>query len=767
VKVLFVMRHPAAVRSLGSVLRLFDERGHCVHLVFGGGGPKPEAHRVLQGLADESRALTFGRMPGSGSPGWARDRAGWNVLAKKLRRDSDYLRYLEPRYADASALRARAEERADPAARRLARVAAVAGPRAVGVLRRTLELVERCLEPPPHVERFVADLEPDVVIVTHLARDSTQVDFVRAAKRLGIHTVYPVFSWDNLSNKGLVHEPPELVLVWNELQADEAVELQSLPRERVRVLGAWSYDHWFDWKPERSRGEFCDVVGLRADRPIVLYVCSSSFVAPDEVAFVRRWIGELRRHGGALAETGVVVRPHPRNAAQWAGVSLDDPQATVWPSLGEEPFEVVSRQNYFDSIYHSAAVVGINTSAQIESAIVGRPVHTLLAEEFRDTQQGTIHFQYLKADDFGHLHVGRTMAEHLEQLEESVRGRDDAGRNERFLRRFVRPLGLEVAASPLYVEAVEQLVAGPAPARDRGPLPAPLVRLALRPAARRAARRAENLRKQLREPADELRAVVRRLDRAGTRSPVLAAPWLGDEVGELLYWIPFLRWAQTTTYGLRDRLTVVHRSASAPWYAGIGARHLRVEELVPSERLAALAGSFPDGGVEDALGEVVPDLAGDAFVLLPSLVARSRSDLSAQDPDTSFRRRRLEFAPLHAGDAPAGLDLPAQFVAVGLAGEPPEPGPVVSLESLDRSSQAAVLGRSRGFVGPWGVEAVLAALVGVPSVVVGDADPDDLRVASSFLAEPPFGRIRTVGGAEAAEQIRLLLARPEKALARV
>ncbi len=108
VKVLFVMRHPAAVRSLGSVLRLLDERGHRVHLAFG--GLKPDAHKVLQRLADESSSLTFGSLPGRGSPGWDRDRLGWSMLATRLRRDCDYLRYLEPRYADAPALRARAED---------------------------------------------------------------------------------------------------------------------------------------------------------------------------------------------------------------------------------------------------------------------------------------------------------------------------------------------------------------------------------------------------------------------------------------------------------------------------------------------------------------------------------------------------------------------------------------------------------------------------------------------------------------------------------
>ena len=38
-----------------------------------------------------------------------------------------------------------------------------------------------------------------------------------------------------------------------------------------------------------------------------------------------------------IADAGILVRPHPRNAGQWAGVTLDDPQAAVWPPLGEEP----------------------------------------------------------------------------------------------------------------------------------------------------------------------------------------------------------------------------------------------------------------------------------------------------------------------------------------------------------------------------------------------------------------------------------------------
>ena len=620
-KFLFVMRHPAAVRSLTSVLRLLDERGHRVHLAFG--GVKPEAHKVLQRLADEMEHLSFGSLPARGSPGWSNEAVGWNELTRRLRVDSDYLRYLEPSYEQAPALRARAEENAGPVVRRLGRAAHGVGPPAVHGLRRALEYAERSLDPPPHVVRFLQDFEPDAVVVTHLARDSVQADYVRAANRLGLHSAYPVFSWDNLTNKGLVHEIPEVVLVWNEIQAREAVELQDIPRERVRVLGAWSYDHWFDWQPSTSREEFC----------------SSGFVARDEVAFVRRWLAALRGRG---SDAGVIVRPHPRNAAQWAGVELDDAQAVVWPQLGQEPLESESRNNYFDSIHHSSAVVGINTSAQIESAVVGRPVHTVLAEEFEETQQGTLHFQYLKE---GHLHVGRTLEDHLDQLEESLRGREDDGRNERFLRTFVRPLGLDVAATPLYVETLEEL--GARPPREPERAPAPLLRQALAPVAAAAGRRAAARKQPERDAFDELRGVLRKVKRDD--GEVVAGPWLGSEVEELLYWIPFLRWAQTATFGLRDRLTVVARASSAAWYEGIGSTHADAADFEGEETIR------------------------------PEVIEKLRDELAAGDPKAPFSRRRLEFPAAQApGDdyaGPWGVEAVLAMLAGGRAvvDTPPDP----------------------------------------------------------------------------------------------
>jgi hypothetical protein len=735
-KILFVGTHTAQVGPLRGVFQLLDSRGHRVHLALA--GIKPGAHQVLQSLVDECRGLSFGKLPSRGSPDWTLEDRAWQLFARRLRHDVDFLRYLEPRYASAPGLRRRAEEDVDPAVQRAARRARIGGRYGVRALRAALGRVERCLPPPAHVQRFLADFSPDVVAVTHLARDSLQVDYLRAANRLGLHSAYHVFSWDNLTNKGLVHELPELVLVWNDVQAAEAVELHRIPRGRIRVTGAWSYDHWFDWSPSRTRAEFGAQTGLRADRPIVLYTCSSQWVATDEVAFVRRWLSALRASGEILGEAGIVVRPHPQNASQWSNVSLDDPQAVVWPQLGEDPLDVGSRRNYFDSIYHAGAVVGINTSAQIEGAIVGRPVHTVLAEEFGETQEGTLHFRYLVAPDFGHLIVGRTMSEHFEQLAASLRGDAYDSGNERFVRRFVRPFGMDVPAAPLYVEAIEELAARPAPKPAREPSIAPFVRRRLWPLAQRTGQEAMEAKEVRKAPAerDELRTLARTLRGKRGDSRVVAASWSGSELAELLYWIPFLRWLQATTLGLRDRLLVSAPETSASWYADIGCGRVAPDDATTS-------------GTDD-------------FVLRPILVERNRHALATVGGPKAGRSRRLEFAPLAAPEPPEGLDLPSDFVAARFAAEHDEVRaavaervPTVDLRGLDRDGQSGVLARSRGFIGTYGVEAHLALLLGLPAVALPQEsqppDEDDLRVVSTFISGPQFGRLHVLSEGDAAE----------------
>src|SRR4029453_17541016 len=276
----------------------------------------------------------------------------------------------------------------------------------------------------------------------------------------GIPSGLLVFSWDNLSNKGLIHEQPDRMFVWNDIQVREAVKLHKYPADRVVITGAPRFDEFFEMKPTTTREEFCQVGGLDPARPIITYLCSSKFVAASEQAFVSRWVSELRRSNDpALAGCSVIVRPHPAGGKGWHAADAFDlrwprihEKATVSKPFGDERSIVMSSpmQNadavLFDTVWHSAAVVGLNTSAEIEAAIVGRPVFTIV-DSNAGGQEGTLHFHYLLRPH-GHVELARDFDEHCRQLSTALAGPGESGRTTGFVHRFLRPLGLDAPVAP-------------------------------------------------------------------------------------------------------------------------------------------------------------------------------------------------------------------------------------------------------------------------------------------------------------------------------
>ena len=459
-RILFVARHHTYFRNFESVIRLLAARGHRVHLAaerdetFGG-------QALVERLAAECPSVTFGEAP-------RREQDEWAPVVTRLRMAVDYLRYLEPEYGRTPRLRERSAERSPEfavlfgesrwARWRLVRRAA----------RAVLRAAERAIPNSTAITGYLATQKPDLMLITPLIGvvGSPQPDYVRAAKALGIPTALCVWSWDHLSSKALIRDMPDRVVVWNPVQRDEARRLHHVPQSRISVTGAQCFDQWFDRQPSRTREEFCREVGLPVDRPIVLYVGSALFGgSPSEALFVREWIAQLRASGhSTLREAAVLVRPHPQRMKDWDVLAGLD-RVAVW---GGNPVTDAARNDYFDSLFHSSAVVGLNTSAFLEAGIVGRPILVPLPEEFRDNQEGTIHFNYLTKVGGGLLTTSRDMPEHFAQLAQSVAAPPNPRTHARFLEAFIRPGGLNREATPQFVDAVESLHGQGKAAADSG-----------------------------------------------------------------------------------------------------------------------------------------------------------------------------------------------------------------------------------------------------------------------------------------------------------
>ena len=314
--------------------------------------------------------------------------------------------------------------------------------------------------------------QPDVLLITPLIDiGSPQLDHFAAARALGIRTLLPVGSWDHLSSKALLRVLPERVLVWNQMQRQEAVELHGVPSDRVVVTGAQCYDQWFGraavtqpgglLRPRRPGPRAGRSCSTRARRSSVARSASRSSWRP----------GSARSAPAAdprLKGIGILIRPHPARLDEWRAVDLSGQRNLVF--WGAHPVDAEAKDDYFDSMYYSAGVVGINTSAFLEAAVVGKPVHTvLLPEVSRDNQEGTLHFRYLLNVNGGLLRAARSLEEHLTLLA-GLAGAGGRGRRKGgpFRRTgSCGPYGRGEAATPRFVAAIEEAGTLPAPPRER------------------------------------------------------------------------------------------------------------------------------------------------------------------------------------------------------------------------------------------------------------------------------------------------------------
>jgi hypothetical protein len=479
-KILFSVSSFGFLRNFQSTIRLLAERGHQIHLI----AERTDAidgQKMVDSLRADHPSIASEFVPSS------RHRL-WYALGTGVRASLDYWRYLDARWDGSPKLRQRAEEQAPGFAVTLARLPLIGSRVGLALLQRVFHGIDAVLPPPGEVVELFRRIQPDLMLLTPLLYfRSHQVDHVRCARQLGIKSVLGVGSWDHLTTKGLIHEIPDRVLVWNEAQKTEAIELHGVPANQVLVTGAQAYDHWFSTAPSVDRPAFCAQVGLDPDRPIVLYLCSSPFIAPYEVGFVRRWIASIRASADPNVRTaGLLVRPHPQNWRQWQDVDLaaEFDNVAFWPRTGVNPIGGAARSDYFDSMYHAIAVVGVNTSAMIESGIVGRLVFTVDAEEFSATQEGTLHFQHLKNVEGGLVRKAAHLDEHVAQLAGVLSG--GSGKNAAaigFVRAFIRPYGLDVAATPRVVSELEGFAAQPSTVSARQGAAAWLLRAALVPVA--------------------------------------------------------------------------------------------------------------------------------------------------------------------------------------------------------------------------------------------------------------------------------------------
>jgi hypothetical protein len=452
VRILVVSEGPQRLRHVDTVLVHLARAGHQVTVAV----EPDQASKRFKGPLAKEESIRLDTWSQSRSPSQRHSLA-------LLRLTRDYLRYLDPPLATAFANRARSLELLrSELGEALAGKSDAPFPLPLELsddshheAARLIDEIESLVLADPGTRQWLAEQRPDVVLVTPLiTHGSPQVEVIKAARELGIPSGLLVFSWDNLSNKGLIRVPPDRVFVWNDLQKREAVELHGVEPSSVVVAGASRFDPFFEMRPSMTREDLCTSYGLDPSKPIILYLGSSEIVSPQELLLASRWLAAVRGSPEpAVRAANVIFRPHPRRRnywKDWQERDADGVAMSTWP-------RVQGDQTLYDELSYAVAAVGLNTSAEIEAAILGKPVLTFDGGALAPGQAGSLHFQYLLREQGGPVEHAADLDAHCRHLARAATGNYDATDIRAFAERFVRPRGLDKPVTPILARAILDL----------------------------------------------------------------------------------------------------------------------------------------------------------------------------------------------------------------------------------------------------------------------------------------------------------------------
>ncbi len=242
----------------------------------------------------------------------------------------------------------------------------------------------------------------DLVLVSPLTPiGSEQSSICLAAKSRGIKVIYGAYSWDNLTNKGLVRPKPDLSIVWNDIQRSELETLHYIPPRNIRIGGCPGYGRIIR---SMEQDELSDLGVVNSSNPgitKILWLGSSGFIARGnkEVQVFLELYNAIRKE---LKERPFqfVIRPHPQNNEIWleiADARLEN--VDVYPLRGGIPTGSDSYKLFREQLGDADIVTGINTSAMIEALLIGKFVYTFSSIELEASQIETIHFNQLSKLD--------------------------------------------------------------------------------------------------------------------------------------------------------------------------------------------------------------------------------------------------------------------------------------------------------------------------------------------------------------------------------
>jgi hypothetical protein len=225
---------------------------------------------------------------------------------------------------------------------------------------------------------YLAHHDVDVVIASTPAQKLPDVSLIMEAKKQGILTLSPVYSWDNLTAKGPFAFNVDHLLVWNDVLANEAKYYHGYDSDSVHVTGVPIYDD-FQTLDFGTKEAFCKYVGIKEGVPLLtVTTIPRVYYGDGHKRLVELLVKNIKDK--SIEPCNILIRPHPMDDTDYSDLEISG--MVVVDNYGSKPDSSLknwkpSKDNITHlgkTMKHSDIVINLASTITIDAAWFDTPV---------------------------------------------------------------------------------------------------------------------------------------------------------------------------------------------------------------------------------------------------------------------------------------------------------------------------------------------------------------------------------------------------------
>lgn len=224
-----------------------------------------------------------------------------------------------------------------------------------------------------NLEKLFKGSNFDLVITSTPGQKEFDLPFLYYAKKLGIKSISPVYSWDNLTAKGPFYFNPDFLLVWNNIMRQEGIYYHGYNEKNIFACGVPVFDQYPSILNEGDQKDsFKSSLGLSKEYPLVtlttipqVYYGSSHLTIAAEL---------LKERGKKIPYFSLLLRPHPMDETNYSSLasnpdflideygSKPDKSLKNWKPAKDNVLHLGRTMKYSDVVLNIASTITIDAA---------------------------------------------------------------------------------------------------------------------------------------------------------------------------------------------------------------------------------------------------------------------------------------------------------------------------------------------------------------------------------------------------------------------